>query len=116
MTGKQIEAQEALKHFGGKGIQVQTAASIEVKGEDGKLRPAFKTATATLRAEHVLAARDYGDRVTITTLDGRRHEAAKSARETAAEREAREKQEAEAKAKAEAEAKAKAEAEAKGKK
>ena len=74
-----IEAAAAVKHFAGKGVMVQEAAPVNAKGEDGKARAAYETEMVSLHARHVLAARDYGDRVTITTIDGQRHEAEKLA-------------------------------------
>lgn len=72
---KEIDAAEALKLFTKQTISVQTATPVKVRGEDGKERPSFKTKDEPLAAEHVISAKDYGDRVTITTIDGRRHEA-----------------------------------------
>jgi len=74
---KEIAAADALKFFSRQNISVQTATPVTVKGEDGKERPGFKTKDAALAEDHILAARDHGDKVVITTIDGRRYEAAK---------------------------------------
>jgi len=74
---RKIEAAEALKLFRGQSITVQTTTPVKVKGEDGRERPGYKTKDEALAAEHVLAARDHGDKVVIVTIDGRRYEAAK---------------------------------------
>lgn len=76
MTFKQIEAADAVKLFDKQTIEVQEAKAAQIKGEDGKARPGFETKMKPLAAKHVLSAKqyDYG-RVTITTIDGRRHEA-----------------------------------------
>jgi len=71
----EISAAEALKAFKGK-IEVQTAKAVNVKGENGKERDAYDVKMAPLATEHVLSAKRYDDgRVTITTIDGRKHEA-----------------------------------------
>ncbi len=72
----EISAAEALKTFKGKAIEVQEARAVTLKGEDGKERPGFKTEMKPISEKHVLAAASYDDgRVTIVTIDGRRHEA-----------------------------------------
>ena len=80
-ASKEIAGADALKFF--KGVKVQTATPVNVKGEDGKVRPGFETADAPLAEEHITGARDYGKRVVITTIDGRRHEAEKRAEKAA---------------------------------
>lgn len=76
---KEIAAADALKYFGKSAIEVQTARPVTVKGEDGKERPTFKADMKPLAEQHVIAARDYGDKVVIVTIDGRRYEQAKKA-------------------------------------
>ena len=75
MARKEIAAAEALKAFGKHNITVQVARQVTLKGEDGVERPGFKTTNEPLAAKHVIGAADYGDHVTIVTLDGQRHEA-----------------------------------------
>lgn len=76
--GTPIAAADAVKFFAKSNVMVQTAKAVKVKDKDsGKLRDAFETAMVPLAAAHILAAADYGDRVVITTTDGRKHEAAK---------------------------------------
>ena len=75
MARKEISATEAIKAFAKSGIKVQEAKAVTLKGEDGKERPGFKTDDVPLREAHILSAADYGDRITIVTIDGRRHEA-----------------------------------------
>jgi hypothetical protein len=79
---KEIAAADAVKFFSG--VTVQVAKATKLKGEDGRERPGFATKDESLAAAHVLAARDYGDRVVITTLDGQKHEAAKRGEKPAA--------------------------------
>lgn len=74
-----IAAADALKYFAKSAIEVQTARPVSVKGEDGKERPTFKTEMKPLAEQHVIAARDYGEKVVIVTIDGRRYEQAKKA-------------------------------------
>ena len=83
VSPKPIAAKEALKFFKNS-IEVQTATPVRTKGEDSIERPGFKSKMERLAEEHVLSARDYGDRVTIVTLDGRRHEAVKFGKQDAA--------------------------------
>ena len=83
-NAKEITAADALKFFGRQNITVQVARPVKVKGEDDKERPGFKTKDEALAEEHILAARDYGDRVTLVTIDGRRYEAAKRGKAEAA--------------------------------
>jgi hypothetical protein len=74
---KQISAEEAVKFFAGKKITVQTAKPVTVKGKDGAPdRAAFDTKDADLAAEHITGAAHYGDRVVISTSDGKKYEAA----------------------------------------
>lgn len=77
MKFKEIAAAEALKAFGKQDIQVQEAKPVKLKGEDGKERPGFKTDMKALAEKHVTSAKKYEDgTIKITTIDGRRHEAA----------------------------------------
>jgi hypothetical protein len=72
----EISAAEAFKAFKGRGVKVRTAKAVTVKGEDGKERPGYETEEAALAESHIIGAAQYDDgRVTIVTLDGRRHEA-----------------------------------------
>lgn len=74
MGTKSVSAAEAVKLFSKQNITVQTAKRISVKGDDGKVRDAFQTKNAELRAEHVLAAKQTDDgTVTITTIDGQKY-------------------------------------------
>lgn len=66
MARKEIAAAEAIKAFGKQSITVQAARQVTVKGADD---------VEPLAVKHIIAAADYGDRVTIVTLDGRRYEA-----------------------------------------
>lgn len=75
----ELSAAAALAFFKGSKITVQTAKPGKARGEDGKERPVFKTDTEALAEEHIVAAKDYGDRVTIVAVDGQRHEARKKA-------------------------------------
>ena len=76
MASKELAAAEALKHFKGRGIKVQTATPAKVRGDDGKVRESFKAGEADLAEAHVIGARKYDDgRVRIVTIDGKRHEA-----------------------------------------
>jgi len=74
---KDIAPADALKLFSRQNITVQTATPVKVKGEDGKERPGYKTKAEPLAEDHILAARDRGNMVAITTIDGHRYEAAK---------------------------------------
>lgn len=74
--GKEIAFGDAVKHF--KGVKVQTAKPVKVKGDGGKERDGFEVKAADLAEEHVIGARDYGKTVAIVTIDGQRHETAKS--------------------------------------
>ena len=74
---KEIAAADALKFFSRQNIAVQTATPVKVKGEDGKERPGYKTKDEALAEDHILAARDHGEKVVITTIDGKRYEAPK---------------------------------------
>lgn len=74
---RQITADEALKSFASKKLTVQTAKPITIKGKDGAAdKPGFKTEDVELAAEHITGAAHFGDKVVITTIDGRKHEAA----------------------------------------
>lgn len=76
---REVAVAAALKFFEGKGIKVQTATPITVRDKDtGKGSQKFDVKDVALTAKHVLSAKDRGDKVTITTIDGQRHEAAKS--------------------------------------
>jgi hypothetical protein len=75
-TAKQIPADEALKLFAGKKITVSVSKPITIKGKDGAPdKPGFKTEETDLQAEHILGAAHFGDKVVITTINGRKHEA-----------------------------------------
>ena len=76
MGSKTIEAADAVKLFDKQSIEVQEAKPVQKVGDDGKVRPAFDTKMKPLAAKHVLSARQYDDgKITIVTIDGRRHEA-----------------------------------------
>jgi len=83
---KTLDPAEAIKRFAKQDITVQVAtpAKIKVKDADGKdtgkERDGYKTKDEKLSAEHILAAakRDNGT-VVITTVDGRKYEAAGAA-------------------------------------
>lgn len=79
-TRTEIAADAAMEFFKGQAISVQTAEKKSVKGDDGVTREAFKTSNVPLREAHILSAADYGDRVAIVTIDGRRYEAARKAK------------------------------------
>lgn len=69
-------AAEALKFFKNASITVQEARAVKSKGEDGKTREGYATRDVPLAEKHVLSAKAWpGERITITTIDGRRHEA-----------------------------------------
>lgn len=68
-----IPADSAVKLF--KGVSVQTAERVRVKGDDGKVRESFKVNDAALKPEHVLKAEQHDDHVVIVTIDGKRHRA-----------------------------------------
>lgn len=83
VTRSEIPAGEALKHFKTRPT-VQTARSVKVEVKDdaghvvGK-RDAYETRDVSCGEEHVLAAAKYSDgRVTIVTIDGKRHETSAS--------------------------------------
>lgn len=77
MGYKEIAAADAVKQFKGRRITVQVAKAAKVKGDDGIERAGFKTDDVELAPAHVLSAKQWDDgRVTITTIDGQRHEAA----------------------------------------
>lgn len=73
---KKISAGDALKAFKGAAISIRIAKRIKVKGKDGKTRESFETKDVPLAAEHILSAADYGDRIVIATINGRKHETA----------------------------------------
>lgn len=74
------EFPSVVKAFRGRPIKVQEATPVKRKGEDGKERPGFETALVALAPEHILSAKNWGHKLTITTIDGRRHELANQAR------------------------------------
>lgn len=72
----EIDVARALAAFSGQTISVQTARTVKKTGEDGRERQVFVTEDKPLAAEHVLSAKQWNDgKVTVTTIDGRRHEA-----------------------------------------
>lgn len=72
----EITASRALAAFKGQTIKVQTARPGKKTGEDRKDRQVLVTEEQSLAAGHVISAKQWQDgRVTITTIDGRRHEA-----------------------------------------
>ena len=76
----------ALPLFKGQNIKVQTAKAVKTRGADGKTRDGFETEIEPLAARHVLSAKAWSDeRVTITTIDGRRHEAKGTVEDAAAD-------------------------------
>ena len=76
----------ALPFFKGQNIKVQTARTVKTQSADGKTRDGFKTEIEPLAERHVLSAKQWADeRVTITTIDGRRHEAKGTVEEPAAD-------------------------------
>lgn len=76
-TRTEISAGDAMKFFKGGRITVQEAKAVKIKGDDGKTRDGMDVKTVALNEGHVTGAADYGDRVAITTIDGRRYEAEK---------------------------------------
>ena len=76
MAGKKISAAEAVKAFKAQSIIVQVARRTKIKGADGKTREVFEVKDKPLAEEHVLAAYDHGERVVMTTINGRKYEAA----------------------------------------
>lgn len=69
-----IDAASVIGKF--RGVQVQTATPVTIKGDDDIDRPGMKTEIVSLKAEHVLSAKRWNNgKVTITTIDGKRHEA-----------------------------------------
>jgi len=76
-TRTEISAGDAMKFFKGTKIAVQDAKPVKVKGDDGKAREGFDVKSTDLAERHITGAADYGDRVVITTLDGKRYEAKK---------------------------------------
>lgn len=76
MAKTKISATEALKAFKGKSIEVQEARFVKKTDDAGKVREVADVKMAPLAEKHVLDAAQYDDgRVTIVTIDGRRHEA-----------------------------------------
>lgn len=76
--GKAIAAADAVKLFGKSDIKVRVAKRITVRDKDTKKeREGFDVKETALAAEHILAAADFGDRVGIVTIDGRKYEAKK---------------------------------------
>lgn len=72
----EVGAAEALKFFKNASITVQEAKAVKTKGEDGKTREGYVAEKVSLAEEHVLSAKAWpGNRITITTIDGRRYEA-----------------------------------------
>ncbi len=72
----EIDPAAALRAFKGQSITVQTAKAVKKTGEDGKVREVYATKDEPLAAELVLSAKQWANgRVTLTTIDGRRHEA-----------------------------------------
>ena len=76
-TFTEIAAADALKFFKGQTITVQEARPAKGKDENGKPRSGYDVKNAPLAEAHVLSAKDHGNRVTITTIDGKRYEADK---------------------------------------
>lgn len=75
-TYTEIGASDALKFFKSRPITVQEARPAKGKDDAGKARTGFDTKDAPLSESHVLSAKAWSDgRITITTIDGRRHEA-----------------------------------------
>ena len=75
-----IDADEALRHFRGRGIKVQTATPVKVKGDDGVERDSMEVANEALGAAHVLSAKKWNNgEITITAIDGKRHVAGRKA-------------------------------------
>jgi len=79
MPDTTITAAEAVKHFSKAEIAVQVVktdgkSGTPLRNEAGHIVTEMKP----LAAAHVIAARDLGDSVSIVTIDGRKHQAAKS--------------------------------------
>lgn len=75
MQATPINAADALKLFARAGIKVQEAKPVK-KEVDGRVRTVMETKDVPLAEEHILGARRYANGlVTITTIDGQRHEA-----------------------------------------
>ncbi len=79
MAARQISAAEAVKAFRSQSVKVRVATPTKVKGEDGKTREGFSVEMAPLTEAHVLSAVDYGDRIVMTTINGRKYETAAKA-------------------------------------
>jgi hypothetical protein len=77
MAGTPITAAEALKAFKGADISVRTIRAIKVKGADGIEREVPEAKNRPLSEAGILSAVDFGDRVAITTSDGKKYEAKK---------------------------------------
>lgn len=74
----EVPAGDVIRMF--RGIEVQTAKPVKVKGEDGVERDAMKTDMVPLAEEHIISAKRWRNgKITITTIDGKRHEAGKRA-------------------------------------
>lgn len=73
---REISAADAVKAFKGQSIVVQVARAVKVKGADNKVRDSFDVKERPLAEEHVLAAVDNGDRIVMTTINGRKYETA----------------------------------------
>lgn len=76
-TRTEISAGAALQYFKGGKITVQEAKPVKIKGDDNKIRDGMDVKAVDLNEGHITGAADYGNRVVITTIDGRRHEADK---------------------------------------
>lgn len=87
----EIAAALALTAFSGQTIAVQVAKEVE-KEVDGKKRKVFETEKQPLSAEHVISAKQWTNgRVTITTVDGQKHEARGTIRTEPADKKAEQK-------------------------
>lgn len=83
MGSKSIDPAEAIKRFAKQDITVQAATPVKIKVKDaegketGKERDGFRTKDEKLAVDHITGAarRDNGT-VVITTIDGRKYEAA----------------------------------------
>lgn len=72
-----IPAADAVKFFKGMDIAVQTARAVKVKDAAGVERDSAVITNVPLAENTILAAVDFGSRVQIVTVDGKRYEAAK---------------------------------------
>lgn len=75
---QKIEAAEAVKHFAKAGITVRVP-TLDKKGEEVRdpETKKFVTEVQKLAAEHIHSARDEGDEIAITTVDGQKYRAPK---------------------------------------